>query len=841
MRAGRLDQYLTVSNERFRAVHLILKNSIFTSSAFTPPMVVQDRLLRLAALFLSLQALALTLSPAARLRSWDVPLRWSHWLGLVIWLLGVILIHRQMVRHTPDADPYLMPTAALLAGWGLMTIFRLDAGFGLRQSLWLLVCILVFVIGIRMPQNLVILKKYKYVFLTNGLLLTALTLIFGTNPSGGVQRLWLGCCGIYLQPSEPLKLLLVIYLAAYLADRIPFHRNLLKLLFPSMFLTGLALAILLTQRDLGTASIFIVLYAAMIFMASGKRRLLLATLTLLLVAALVGYYFVDIIQYRLAAWWNPWIDPSGRSFQLIQSILAVANGGIYGRGPGLGAPGLVPVAHSDFIFTSIAEENGMLGTFALLFLLALITTRSFLVSLRAGNNFHRLLAAGIATYFSAQSILIIGGNLRLLPLTGVTLPFVSYGGSSLLTSFTGLLLLIQISNEVDLEPTDLRSPRATLIMATVILTAFFACALSNGWWGIYRADDLLARTDNPRRTIADRFVKRGSLFDRQNRAINITTGQPGEYIRRYLVPSLSPITGYTHPVYGQAGLEASLDPYLRGLAGNPTLLIWWEHVLYGQPPAGLNFRLSLDLDIQKRADRLLADHQGALLMVNASTGEILAMASHPTYDANQLDAIGEQLSNSTNGPLVNRAAQGTFPLAPLNSLLVKSAFGATPPGQEKLVNLFDQLGFYSATQVNLQVAAPDKKGTVKQLNVSPLQVLSAAAAIANKGICPGLQLASAVEIPDQGWVVMQKQDKPTQCLPAEGVLTLVEELRHQAQPFWEFTSGQSAGEPPITWYLAGTLPNWSGTPLALVILLEESNPDLARKIGQDVLLQTIKP
>jgi cell division protein FtsW (lipid II flippase) len=264
-----------------------------------------------------------------------------------------------------------------------------------------------------------------------------------------------------------------------------------------LFLTGLALAILLTQRDLGTASIFIFLYAAMVYLASGKRRLLLGSLGLLVLAALVGYFFVDIIRYRLAAWIDPWTDPSGRSYQVIQSILAVANGGLYGRGPGLGSPSLVPVAHSDFIFTSIAEENGLLGSFALLVLQALVVARGFLITIRAASNFRRLLAAGITTYFGAQSVLIMGGNLRLLPLTGVTLPFVSYGGSSLLTSFIGLLILIQISNEVDEEPAELHFPQPYLNMASLIGVGLLACSLANGWWAAIRADDLLIRTDNP--------------------------------------------------------------------------------------------------------------------------------------------------------------------------------------------------------------------------------------------------------------------------------------------------------------------------------------------------------
>ena len=147
-----------------------------------------------------------------------------------------------------------------------------------------------------------------------------------------------------------------------------------------------------------------------------------------------GYNRVDIIRLRINSWLNPWSDPGGESYQIIQSMIAVANGGLEGRGPGLGSPGFVPVATSDFIYSAIAEETGLFGTLGLLALFGLILARGLRTSLRAPDIFRRFLAAGITTYFGVQTILIVGGNLRLLPLTGVTLPFVSYGGSSLLTA-----------------------------------------------------------------------------------------------------------------------------------------------------------------------------------------------------------------------------------------------------------------------------------------------------------------------------------------------------------------------------------------------------------------------
>ncbi|MCJ7435030.1 MAG: FtsW/RodA/SpoVE family cell cycle protein, partial [Anaerolineales bacterium] len=400
----------------------------------------ESRLLTAAAVFLFLFSLILTLSPAVRERSFDVDYRLSHWIGFALWLIIIAAAHQVMRRHLPDHDPYLFPAAALLSGWGMLTIWRLDTTFGLRQSIWLTISVIVFMIGLRLPNDLAFLRRYKYVFLTGSILLTAFTLIFGTNPGGFGPRLWLGCCGVYFQPSEPLKLLLVVYLAAYLAAtrRAPVHISTFIFL-PSVVVTGIALLILIIQRDLGTASIFILIYTMILFLATGKRRVLLISAAALALAGLVGYFFIDIIQIRIDGWIDPWEDPSGRSYQIIQSLLAIANGGTLGRGPGIGSPGLVPVAISDFIFTAIGEETGLAGTLGLISLLILILARGLSAAYRAPDQFRRLLAGGIVAYLGIQSLLIIGGNLRLLPLTGVTLPFVSYGGSSLLTSFVALL------------------------------------------------------------------------------------------------------------------------------------------------------------------------------------------------------------------------------------------------------------------------------------------------------------------------------------------------------------------------------------------------------------------
>src|SRR6266540_3026972 len=623
--------------------------------------VTQSNLLKVAVVFLFLQTLIITLAPAVRARSLDVNYRWSQWIALLLWGLFVLRAHQSIIRQLPDADPYLFAMTAFLSGWGLLTVWRLEPGFGARQALWLAVSLIVFLFGLRLPTTLEFLRKYKYILLSGGLLLTALTLIFGTNPNGYGPRLWLGCCGLYFQPSEPLKLLLVAYLAAYLADRLPINLNAFPLIYPTFLLSGIAILLLLFQRDLGTASIFIALYTIIIYLATGRRRTILISALILGFMGIAGYYLVDIIRLRIDSWINPWNDPGGGSYQIIQSILAIANGGLDGRGPGLGSPALVPVAISDFIFAAIAEETGLMGTVGLIAIFGIILVRGLRIALLASDVFQRLLAGGVTAYIGVQALLIIGGNIRLLPLTGVTLPFISYGGSSLLTSFIALLILLLISDQLDEEAAPLPKPQPYLALGTFLALGLFIAALVNGWWAIVRGPDLLTRSDNPRRIIEDRYVPRGKLLDRTNNVINGTEGTTGSYSRVYEYPDLAPVTGYNNPIYGQSGLEASLDEYLRGLRGNPATTIWWNHLLYGMSPHGLDVRLSLDLYLQYRADDMLSEHRGAVVLLNAQSGEIFVMSSHPTYDPGNLNEIGTQLNKDPEKPLINRATQGLYP------------------------------------------------------------------------------------------------------------------------------------------------------------------------------------
>jgi cell division protein FtsW (lipid II flippase) len=793
---------------------------------------VQSRLLQWTALFLFLQSVVLTLAPAVRERTWDVDYRISQWIGFLIWCLFTYLAHRTLIHYLPERDPYIFPAAATLSGWGLMTIWRLDESFGMRQAAWLGISLVVLILAVRFYRNLSFFRNYKYLFLSGGLLITAMTLIFGTNPMGVGPRLWLGIGSVYFQPSEPLKILLVIYLSAYLAERSNIRLSSLPLMVPTLVVTGVALLLLIVQRDLGTASIFIFIFTTFIFIVTGKRRILIGTGIFLVIALLIGYFLIDIIHIRVVGWLNPWDDPTGNSYQIIQSLLAVANGGVLGKGLGIGSPLLVPVAISDFIFAAIAEETGLLGTIGLIAIIWLILVRGLTVALRAPDNFRRYLAAGIVAYLGVQSLLIIGGNLRLVPLTGVTLPFVSYGGSSLLTSFVAVYLLLAISNVEDDEPAPLSNPAPYSMLAGIFAVGLAACALTGSWWALIRGDDLLTRTDNARRAIADRYVPRGEILDNNNQPINITTGESGSFIREYLYPELAPITGYTHPVYGQAGVEASLDDYLRGLQGNPASLILWNQLIYGTPPPGLDIRLSIDLGLQSTADSLLSIHRGVIILMNAETGEILVMASHPTYDPNKLDEEGDSLSQDEDSPLLNRATQGIYPLGDALLPLVRANFGDARITNNELFSFYEQLGIFQAPLITLPVATNEPTEKVEDLRASPLQVALATAALSNQGVMPAPRIVTAVNTFEQGWVVLPALDQPRELLPPEVADAAALSFVQEGKAYWSSTGQGIINKTTVTWLIAGTPPEWQGAPLAMVVALEEDNPELVERISE---------
>jgi cell division protein FtsI/penicillin-binding protein 2 len=301
------------------------------------------------------------------------------------------------------------------------------------------------------------------------------------------------------------------------------------------------------------------------------------------------------------------------------------------------------------------------------------------------------------------------------------------------------------------------------------------------------------------------------------------------------------VTGYNHPIYGQSGLEASLDEYLRGLRGNPATTIWWNHLLYGMSPHGLDVRLSLDLYLQYRADDMLKDHKGAVVLLNAQSGEIFVMASHPTYDPGNLNQIGTQLNKDPDKPLINRATQGLYPIGNMIEPFVQAVYGLKPVTQADTKKVYETFRFYRAPLLRMQVAAPISESKVKDLHVSPLQVALAAAALSNHGTIPAPRIATAVNTPNDGWVVLPALGMPSEAIQASAADETAQSLIVDGESYWAHVGQAQSDESPVTWFIAGTPPNWQASPMVVVVLLEEDSARLAQRIGKELLVDAMNP
>jgi cell division protein FtsW (lipid II flippase) len=400
-------------------------------------------------------------------------LRPTYFLPAVVLAVCIGVAAWVLYRWRPGHDRLLLPLVGTLSGLGLAEVARLAPSlspggqavvfepalstFLVRQVAWLGLGTLALLAVVLAPGDLRWLRRYRYTWLLVGLALLATTLVVGVNPSGFGARLWLGLGGIYFQPSELLKLLMLVFLASYLEGR---REVLLAVearigrwrlphpayLGPMLLMWGFSMVLLIWQRDLGAALLFFGVFLAMLYAATGQGRYLLTGWVLLSVATIVGYRLFDHVALRVDAWWNPWQEAAGRSFQIVQSLLAFASGGVLGQGLGQGLPTAIPVVHTDFVFAAVGEEYGLMGALAVVGCFALLVSRAFHIALEARRPFDQLLAAGIGALFGLQALVIMGGTLRLIPLTGVTLPFVSYGGSSLLTSMIMVGLLLHISS-----------------------------------------------------------------------------------------------------------------------------------------------------------------------------------------------------------------------------------------------------------------------------------------------------------------------------------------------------------------------------------------------------------
>jgi cell division protein FtsW (lipid II flippase) len=379
---------------------------------------------------------------------------WSRLLPVASVAAVALFVVTWTMVFRPQALAGPIPLAVLLSGVGMLFMVRLDPFIAAKQAVWLLVSAVVFALTERVAGRVLCLARYRYTWAALGLLLVALTFAFGTGPGG--SKLWLNFGLFYFQPSEAMKILLALFLASYLADNAlllrvgkrvgPFTLPRPEYLGPLMAIVGVGLALLSVQGDLGPALIIFGSSVGMIYVATGRKNYVVASVALFVLGSLAAYALVPRVRVRFEAWLDPWQDPGGTGYQILQATYAVADGGIFGVGLGAGNPWLIPAAHTDMVFPALVEELGIAGGLALIMALLCYIWSNFKVSMSARDPFCRLLAAGLGLTTGLQAMAIIGGSLRLMPLTGVTVPFLSYGGSSLVVNFAALALMMAVSD-----------------------------------------------------------------------------------------------------------------------------------------------------------------------------------------------------------------------------------------------------------------------------------------------------------------------------------------------------------------------------------------------------------
>ena len=367
---------------------------------------------------------------------------------------ALVLAHLAVTLITPDADQLLLPVTAMLCAVGLLFVARLEPAFATKQVTWYgigvgaLVAVLIFLPD---PQ---VLRAYKYLAASVGLGLMLVTAVAGREVNG--SRLWLGAGGFSFQVTEAMKVLLVIFLAGYLADRRmllaavtrrwrTFRVPALPYLIPLGVIWALTFLVLIWQRDLGAVLLLAGVTLLMLYAATKRAGFVLLGVVLVVLNVFLAYHQFDYVRGRIDVWLHPLSQTEGAGYQMAQALYALAHGGVLGAGIGRGFPEYIPAVHTDFVFAAIGEELGAAGAFGVLGLYILLVARGLRITLLQLTDFGTLLALGCTGILALQCLVIIAGNLALIPITGITLPFVSYGGSSILANFVMLAILLRLS------------------------------------------------------------------------------------------------------------------------------------------------------------------------------------------------------------------------------------------------------------------------------------------------------------------------------------------------------------------------------------------------------------
>ncbi len=538
-----------------------------------------------------------------------------------------------------------------------LTRINFDKSF--RQFIFLGVGAVIMLIIPLFLQKGSVFRNFTVVYFIVGVLLLGLVVVIGSTDYGAKLVLSIG--NLSFQPSEFVKIIFVFFIAGMLYKNSSFKRVLLTSLLSAVFVL-----LLVATKDLGGALLYFMTYVIMIYVATKKKRYLFTGLGLMGVAAVGGYFLFSHVRTRVFAWLDPLADIENQGYQICQSLFGIGTGGWFGMGIGEGIPAKIPVVEKDFIFSAISEEFG--GIFAIG--LILLCFSSFLlilnVAMQMRDRFYKLVAVGLATLYAMQVTLTIGGAIKFIPSTGVTLPLVSYGGSSLLSTMImfGIVQGLYMrkayggkgKTKTNKKADTQKENRAFFLVLYIFLAIFIGMILYFSYFIGFKSEEFIDNEYNGLWTTFEVDVKKGEIITSDGYVIAETiTNEDGEESRYYPYANMfSHVTGYS--AVGRTGLEKQLNFQLLR-----SDVSFWDKViceLTGTKAPGDNVVTTIRYDLQTIAYDALGDYDGAVVVLQPSTGKILAMVSKPDYDPNTIASDWENIQEGS--ALFNRATQGQY-------------------------------------------------------------------------------------------------------------------------------------------------------------------------------------
>jgi cell division protein FtsW (lipid II flippase) len=361
-------------------------------------------------------------------------------------LILLVYISNYLLLKISKGDNYIFLIATMLMSVGIIMIYRISPVAGIRQLMWLSLGIFLFYLTYFITKHFKSLDRLLYLYIGGAYFLFLITFLFGERTYGAIN--WIKVAGFSFQPAEMTKLILIFILATYYSR----YDKYKEVKYSSYILTIIVfsfIGLLFLQRDLGMAVIFFGIFIILQFIFEEDRRLIYINLGLILVGGLIAYRLFSHVRIRVDIWIDPWRFIDDKGYQITQSLFAIAEGGFFGKGLGLGHPQFIPLAYNDFIFAAICEELGTFTGIGIIMLFLLLVYRGFKIGISQVNRFYKILALGISSLFGIQSFIILGGVLKVIPLTGITLPFVAYGGTSIISSFMALGILQTASEDME--------------------------------------------------------------------------------------------------------------------------------------------------------------------------------------------------------------------------------------------------------------------------------------------------------------------------------------------------------------------------------------------------------